>query len=88
MEGLLCKAERDGVIREWKRVIGFTQVETLDEAIVWIMAHEGFHFLRRTRQIGGRNCEIEADRFADAQLQQLRHLRERWTPHLRPGVMR
>jgi hypothetical protein len=29
----------------------------LDEAIVWKVAHEAFHGLRRTRQIAGRNIE-------------------------------
>lgn len=54
--------------REWYRVVGGTQVQNLDEAIVWVLAHEAFHFLRRTRQIPGRNTEIEADRFADDRL--------------------
>jgi hypothetical protein len=43
-------------------------VESLDEAIVWVLSHEAFHFLRRSRQIPGRNTEIEADRFADDRL--------------------
>jgi hypothetical protein len=51
--------------REWIRVIGSTRLRTRDEAIVWVLAHEAFHFLRRTRQIPGRNTEIEADRYAD-----------------------
>ncbi|MGD0174380.1 MAG: hypothetical protein ABSC61_08110 [Anaerolineales bacterium] len=54
--------------REWYRVIGSTLVQDLDEAIVWVLAHEAFHFLRRSRQIPGRNTEIEADRFADDRL--------------------
>lgn len=54
--------------RTWLRVRGETLVRDLDEAIVWILAHEAFHFLRRTRQVPGRNTEIEADRFADQQL--------------------
>ena len=56
------------------------QIEvTLDEGIIWIVAHEAFHFLRRTGQVPGRNTEIEADRFADEQLSRLRTLRKRWT---------
>jgi hypothetical protein len=51
--------------REWIRVVGSTRLCTRDEAIVWVLAHEAFHFLRRSRQIPGRNTEIEADRFAD-----------------------
>lgn len=77
-EGLLCRAEKDGVVREWKRVIGYTEVRTRGEGLVWIVAHEAFHFLRHTRQIEGRNTEIDADRFADEQLHLLRRLRARW----------
>jgi hypothetical protein len=54
--------------REWFRVVGATRVRTMDEAIVWVLAHEAFHFLRRTKQIPGRNTEIEADQFADDKL--------------------
>jgi hypothetical protein len=54
--------------REWIRVRGSTRLENLDEAIVWVLSHEAFHFLRRTNQIPGRNTEIEADRFADERL--------------------
>lgn len=54
--------------REWIRVIGRTQVKTPDEGLVWIFAHEAFHYLRVTRQVPGRNTEIEADRFADDRL--------------------
>jgi hypothetical protein len=55
--------------REWIRVLSATRLHTLDEAIVWVLSHEAFHFLRRTRQVAGRNTEIEADRFADDMLQ-------------------
>ena len=58
--------------REWYRVLGCTRVETIDEGIVWILAHEAFHFLRQTRQIPGRNNEIEADHFADQQVEDYR----------------
>jgi len=78
IEGISCRAEKSGVVREWKRVIGYTEARTRDEGLVWIVAHEAFHFLRHSRQIHGRNTEIEADRFADEQLHLLRRLRERW----------
>jgi len=61
-----CVDERTG--RQWLRVLGTTQLPTLDTGIVWIMAHEAYHFLRRTRQVEGRNDEIRADAFADRQL--------------------
>ncbi|MBN2506192.1 MAG: hypothetical protein JXQ71_05810 [Verrucomicrobia bacterium] len=54
--------------RRWKRVYGKTIVHDLDEAIVWIVAHEAFHWLRHTRQVPGRNTEVEADAYADRQL--------------------
>lgn len=78
-EGLICWADKGGVRREWKRVIGYTETLTPEEGMVWIVAHEAFHFLRRTKQVGGRNTEIEADNFADEQLKRLRRLRERWS---------
>ncbi len=68
--GVLCYDPRSG--RKWYRLIGATRVRNLDEAVVWIVAHEAFHFLRFTRQIPGRNNEIEADRFADRQLELFR----------------
>lgn len=58
--------------RRWKRVSGKTQVNDLDEAIVWIVGHEAYHWLRKTRQIGGRNTEAEADAYADGQLNAFR----------------
>ena len=36
------------------------------------MAHEAFHYLRRTRQVPGRHGEIEADAFALKTLEQYR----------------
>lgn len=77
-EGLYCRAEKGGVVREWKRVIGYTETLSQEEGIIWIVAHEAYHFLRRTRQLPGRNTEIEADKFADEQLEGLRKLRGRW----------
>ena len=49
----------------WYRIRGFTQLNDINQALVWIIAHESFHFLRATRQVPGRNDEIHADRFAD-----------------------
>ena len=58
--------------RYWARVYGKTVVQNLDEAIVWMVAHESFHWLRRTRQIAGRNIEAQADEFADRKLEAFR----------------
>lgn len=65
---ILSPRHRKGKTRRWIRLYGMTSLGTLDEAIVWIVAHEAFHFLRRTRQITGKNTEIDADRYADAAL--------------------
>lgn len=68
--GPVLKDRRTG--RQWRRVYDVTRVNDLDEAVVWIFAHEAFHWLRRTGQIPGRNTEIAADAFADAQLARFR----------------
>ncbi len=40
--------------------------------LVYLVAHEAFHFLRRTKQVEGRHGEIEADAFAGKILEQYR----------------
>lgn len=71
--------------REWVRVYGSTHLQTVGQGVVWIVAHEAFHFLRRTRQVPGRNTEIDADAFADAQLRvylrQPTHKRDQLNDH-------
>jgi len=58
--------------RQWKRVYAKTTVRNLNEGVVWVFAHEAFHWLRKTGQIAGRNNEIEADAFADQMLGKFR----------------
>lgn len=70
IRGLKVVAKQSG--KCWYRVRGFTQLQDVNEAVVWILAHEGFHFLRATRQVPGRNDEIHADRFADEMLKAYR----------------
>ena len=55
--------------KEWNQIASTIWVINLDEAIVWICGHEAFHFLRRTKQVPGRNTEIQADKFATDLLQ-------------------
>ena len=43
-----------------------------DEVLVFLVAHEAFHYLRRTRQVEGRQGKIEADAFALKALEQYR----------------
>lgn len=57
--------------RQWIRLIRNITL-TIDEAIVAIVAHEGFHFLRHSRQIGGKNFETVADRFMLAKVEEWR----------------
>jgi Zn-dependent peptidase ImmA (M78 family) len=43
-----------------------------DEVLVFLVAHEAFHYLCRTRQVEGHHGEIEADAFALNMLEQYR----------------
>lgn len=58
---------RRGDVSWWTNV-GRTRLESRAEAVAWIIGHEGFHFLRRSRQVDGRNTEIQADAAGDAAL--------------------
>ena len=40
--------------------------------MVFLVAHEAFHYLRKTKQVKGRHGEIEADAFALKILEQYR----------------
>jgi hypothetical protein len=66
--GEYCSATNAGVTKEWYRITGKAELTTISEGIVFIVGHEGFHFLRRSKQIPGRNIESEADAFALRQL--------------------
>lgn len=70
-------SRRGGKVKRWIRLYGETKLETVGEALVWIIVHEAYHYLRRTRQVPGRNAEIEADRFSDEALQ---YFSEGWSP--------
>lgn len=59
--------------RAWQQLVAVNPLMDDSEALVWIAAHELFHFLRHTRQIAGRNTEVEADIFADETLEQFRY---------------
>jgi hypothetical protein len=62
----------DGTVVRWNSVFAYTRLATQAEGIIWIFGHEMFHFLRRSRQIPGRNGEWQADIFGDALLQAYR----------------
>jgi hypothetical protein len=67
-EGEHVLDNKGGVQKAWIRVRARVPLGSIDEAVVWVGAHEAFHFLRRSRQIPGRNGEIEADAYADGKL--------------------
>jgi isopentenyldiphosphate isomerase len=66
--GQLFVSQRGGRERAWHRLYGTTILRDADEAVLWIVAHEMYHYLRRTRQVDGTNNEIEADAFSDETL--------------------
>jgi hypothetical protein len=43
------------------RMIRLLWFKTEDEGLVYIIAHEAFHYPRRTKQFEGKNVEIDAD---------------------------
>jgi hypothetical protein len=65
-------ATRDGKSVQWKRLYLPLMLKNEDEVVVFLVAHEGFHYLRKTRQVEGRHGEIEADAFALKALEQYR----------------
>ena len=64
---------KSGTRKDWIRLTGKTRVNIIAEAMVWVFAHEFYHFLRKTKQADGRNDEIHADEFADEVLEVYRH---------------
>ena len=57
---------------QWKRLYRPVELRSEDEVLVYLVAHEAFHYLRKTRQVEGRHGEIEADAFALRILEQYR----------------
>ncbi len=71
-------ATRDGNNVHWKRLYRPLELRSEDEVLVFLVAHESFHYLRRTRQVPGRHGEIEADAFALETLEQYREGSNAW----------
>ena len=65
-------ATRGGKNVQWRRLYRPLELGSEDEALVFLVAHEAFHYLRRTKQVAGRHGEIEADAFALKTLEQYR----------------
>ena len=70
-------ARSDGQRVQWKRLYRPLKLANEDEVLVFLVAHEAFHYLRKTRQVEGRHGEIEADAFA---LTMLEHYRDGSNP--------
>jgi hypothetical protein len=66
-------ARSNGESIQWKRLYRPLELESVDEVLVFLVAHEAFHYLRKTRQVEGRHGEIEADAFALKILEHYRH---------------
>jgi len=66
------EATHDGKIIQWKRLYRPVELGSEDEVLVFLVSHEAFHYLRKTRQVEGRHGEIEADAFALRILEQYR----------------
>ena len=72
MVGNRYVAARNGESVQWKRLYRPLELRREDEVLVFLVAHEAFHYLRKTRQVRGRHGEIEADAFALKILEQYR----------------
>jgi hypothetical protein len=65
-------ATRNGKSVQWKRLYRPLELRSEEEVLVFLVAHEAFHYLRKTKQVEGRHGEIEADAFALKMLEQYR----------------
>jgi hypothetical protein len=66
-------ARSNGESVQWKRLYRPLELGSEVEVLVFLVAHEAFHYLRKTRQVEGRRVEIEADAFALKMLEHYRH---------------
>ena len=65
-------AARNGESVQWRRLYRPLELWSEDEVLVFLVAHEAFHYLSKTRQVEGRHGEIEADAFALKMLERYR----------------
>ncbi len=66
-------ATRNGKSVQWKRLDRPLELGSEGEVLVFLVAHEAFHYLRKTKQVPGRHGEIGADAFALEILEQYRN---------------
>ena len=57
---------------QWERLYRPLAPRNEDEVLVFLVAHEAFHYLHKTKQEQGRHGEVEADAFALKTLEQYR----------------
>lgn len=69
---------RAGKSVQWKRLYRPLELSSEDEMLMFLVAHEAFHYLRKTKQVAGRHGEIEADTFALKMLEQYREGSSTW----------
>jgi hypothetical protein len=65
-------SNRNGKSAQWKRLYHPLDLKSEDEVLMFLVAHEAFRYLRRTKQVPGRHGEIEADAFTLETLEQYR----------------
>ena len=70
-------ATRKGKGVQWRRLYRHLELRSEDEVLVFLVAHEAFHYLRKMRQVAGRHGEIEADAFAFKILKEYRYMGSR-----------
>ena len=63
----------EGKFTYWRRYLAYITLQTQDEALIWILGHEFFHFLKHSKQIAGRNYEWQADQYADSLLEEYKN---------------
>ncbi len=71
-------ATRNGKSVEWRRLYRPLELRSEEEALVFLVTHEAFHYLRKTKQVAGRHGEIEADAFALQTLEQYCEESDTW----------
>lgn len=80
--------EGSRIVKMWIALASPITLADMSEGVVFVGAHEFFHFLRHERQVPGRNNEVEADLFAYDRLTEYRQRvnieRNPMLPQLRP----
>ncbi len=68
----MIATSRNGERVQWRRLYRPIKFGSEEEVLVLLVAHEAFHYLRKTRQVEGSQGEIEADAFALKMLERYR----------------